>query len=79
MMTNYKTKSRSQQRREAVQRGKKLPTFTGSKVKPAANSRDPHVHITPEAHALVASKAAKDDARIKDVASAAIIKALGRK
>jgi hypothetical protein len=55
MIKNYKTKaakkSRSQQRREAVQKGKKLPTFTGKKI--STSKRDPHVHLTPAAHATL--------------------------
>lgn len=91
MISSSRNKSRSQQRREAVQAGSKLPTFTGRAVKnPKARKGhklyevsvkavDPHVHITTEAHKLVAAKAKADKIQIKEVASAAIIKALGRK
>lgn len=77
-MDNYKTKagrkpkSRSEQRRQAVQRGKKLPTFGGSKVKPAA--ADPHLHVTPAAHKKVVDHAKKTGVKYKEAASELILR-----
>lgn len=79
MITSYKNKSRSQQRREAVQRGKKLPTFSGSKVQPQAKPADPHVHINEAAHKALnkmvehAKKTSGKKVNRKDLASEAIL------
>lgn len=85
MINNYKTKaaakpkSRSEQRRQAVQRGEKLPTFAGVKIKNSASEPDPHVHISPAAQnaltKMVKAEKSRTNKKVsrKDLASAAIL------
>lgn len=82
MINSYKTKdgkSRSEQRRQAIQRGNKLPTFAGSKIKPSASEPDPHVHISTAAQTaltkMVKAEKQRTDKKVsrKDLASAAIL------